>query len=133
MKQLALALTVALVGSMVQAEDLFYGVIYNSGHVGFEKKFNGEIVITDTELRIDKERAVGWRGKVAYDPAFAIPLTAIISIDEDVVRRAFLTINTETSDTAEAIRLQVDRKEVEAIVAKLKFAMKKARERAGVK
>jgi len=122
----ALVLSVACC-DIAYAADERYGIKYFSGHAGEPKEFDGQMIFTDNALVFQKT-VFNWRGRpVGVTPAFSVPYGTMDSVIDDIVRRAFLIIHTETAAIAEDIRIQVDKKVAQAVLTRLKFEIKKAK------
>ena len=116
------------------AEQTFPEVQYVSGKTGFEKKMKGTLILTETELRFAaKEGSAG----------FTVPLAEIKDVSNSIENNPGSTgakialgifaskkeeavyVTTETKDAAEALIFKVKNKTSPAIVAKVKFQLKK--------
>jgi len=123
--------------STAWADLTFPEVQYVSGKPGFEKKLKGTLILTETELRFAaKEGSTG----------FTVPLAEIKDVSNSIEtnpgstgakialgifaskKEEFIYVNTETKDAAEALIFKVKNKTSPAIVAKVKFQLKKVSE-----
>src|SRR5438128_290827 len=116
------------------ADEVFQNVQYVSGRAGFAKKAKGTLTLTETELKF-----VGQEGS----PIISIPITEIKEVSNSVEnnpgstgakimlgvfaskKEEFVYVNTETKDAAEALVFKVKNKTSPAIVAKVRFQLKK--------
>lgn len=116
------------------ADEARYRIRYTSGHAGETQRFWGQLVVAHDALRFERIDT-DWRGRhPTATPVFAVPFASIVSVTDDIVRRAFLIVNTEAGQTAEAIRFEViDRPQAESLRATIQLAAKQARARAAVK
>lgn len=132
-----LVLSCVLLASAAWADETFPDVQYVSGKAGFDKKVKGTLTLTATELRFtDKDSK----------PVFEIPLTSVKEVTNSVEqnpgstgakimlgvfaskKEEFLYVRTETDQAAEALVFKVKNKTSPAIVAKVEFQVKKAKE-----
>jgi len=131
-----LLLSCALFVSPAWADETFPDVQYVSGKAGFNEKIKGTLAWGATELQFTDKNA-----KVV----FAIPLADITEASNSVEqnpgstgakimlgifaskKEEFVYITTETSTAAEALVFKVKNKTSPAIVAKLKFQLKKVK------
>src|SRR5437870_1665084 len=135
---LVIAIVSTLVPILAYADDVFSGVQYISGRDALAQKIkNGKLVLTTTQLRFNNDKG---------DTVLVIPLAVVKSVTNSVEqnpgsmgakimlgvfaskKEEFLYVNTETSDTAEALVFQVKNKTSPAMVAKIQFQMKKTAE-----
>src|SRR5262249_5629823 len=135
---LAFAILAVMSPALAQADEVFPGVQYVSGHTGLTQKIkNGTLVLTMTQLRFNNEKG---------ESVIVIPLTMIKSVSNSVEqnpgstgakimlgvfaskKEEFLYVNTETAEAAEALVFQVKNKTSPGMVAKVQFQMKKAAE-----
>jgi hypothetical protein len=135
MKKALLGLSLVLaVSTVARAADTFKAE-YVSGKAGFEKKIKGDLVIGDQALTMMDENKV----------VFTIPLVIVTKASNTVENNSggygrkvmlgrfsnrsegFVFVNTETADAAEGIVFKVDQKAPAGIVAKIEFAVKKAK------
>jgi hypothetical protein len=128
-----LALVVGFSG-VASAADTFK-VEYVSGKEGFADKIKGQLVVSEQSLTLMDGKKV----------VFTIPMTAVTKASDEVQNNSggygrklmfgnfanrsegFLYVTTETESAAEAITFKVDQKEHAAILAKVEFAVKKAK------
>ena len=126
----------ALAASPAYAQDTFPDIEYISGHAGMQDKVKGVLVLDATELRFQ-----GKDGQVLI----TIPLSGITEVgnqtdirDASVGKKLlfgglagsrkqdFVQVTYETSQTAEGLVFKVKQGTSTGIVAKIKFAVKKA-------
>ena len=120
----------------VQAQDLFPDVEYVAGKDNFPEKQKGTLMIGADELRfVDKN------GKLI----FAIPLTSVTEVTQDVQirdasvgkkllfgglagsrKQEFIQITSETENSAEGVVFKVKQGTSVNVMAKVRFAVKKA-------
>ena len=132
-----LILCCALFASTAWADETFPDVQYVPGKAGFDKKVKGTLTLTATELRFtDKDSK----------PVFGIPLGSVKEVTNSVEqnpgstgakimlgvfaskKEEFLYVKTETDEAAEAVVFKVKNKTSPAIVAKVEFQVKKAKD-----
>ena len=133
--RLLVLLMLLLPVSAFAADEVFPNVQYVSGRAGFDKKVKGgTLTLTESELRYADQE-----GK----QLFAIPLTEIKEVNNSVEqnpgstgaklalgvfaskKEEFLYVNTETSSAAEALVFKCKNKTSPAMVAKIRFQLKK--------
>jgi len=134
-KTLLLGLSlVFIVGSLAHAADVFKAE-YVSGKAGFEKKIKGELMVDAQALTFkDGDKII-----------FTVPMTEVTKASNAVENNTgglgrkvmfgslsnrsegFVYVSTENADAAEALVFKVDQKAPAGIVAKIEFAMKKAK------
>jgi hypothetical protein len=137
----SLRLLILLLGAIsvpaAWAEQTFPEVQYVSGKTGFEKKMKGTLFLTETELRFAAKEG---------NTGFTVSLAEIKDVSNSVEnnpgstgaklalgvfaskKEEFVYVNTETKDAAEALIFKVKNKTSPAIVAKVKFQLKKLNE-----
>lgn len=135
----ALLITSPVVGGGAQAaaaQDMYPDVEYVSGHAGMDDKVKGVLLIGESEVRFTSKD-----GKVL----FAVPFEALteVSVQTDVRdasvgkkllfgglagsrKQEFVQVSYETSELAEGLVFKVKQGTSTGIVAKIKFAAKKA-------
>jgi hypothetical protein len=135
-KTLLLAVLLCALGPLAADADevSFPDVQYLSGHAGMDKKMKGSLTLTERELTFTAKDG----------PAFTIPLADIREVTNSVEenpgstgaklmlgvfaskKEEFLYVNTENKDGAEALVFKTKNKTSPAMVAKIKFQVKKA-------
>jgi hypothetical protein len=118
------------------ADEVFPDVRYVSGRSGFDEKVKGTLTLTESELRFADQD-----GK----PLFTIPLAEITEVSNSVEqnpgstgaklllgvfaskKEEFLYVSTETASAAEALVFKCRNKTSPAMLAKIRFQMKKAK------
>lgn len=135
-----MAVLLCALGPLVAgAEEVsFPDVQYFSGHAGMDKKMKGSLTLTERELNFT----------VKDGPSFTIPLADIREVSNSVEqnpgstgaklmlgvfaskKEEFLYVNTENQGGAEALVFKTKNKTSPAMVAKIKFQVKKAAEAA---
>jgi hypothetical protein len=122
------------VSSLAHAADVFKAE-YISGKAGFENKIKGELTIDAQALTFrDGDKTI-----------FTIPIATVTKASNAVENNSgglgrkvmfgnfsnrtegFVYVTTETAEAAEALVFKVDQKAPAGIVAKIEFAMKKAK------
>lgn len=135
MKRMLLGVSLVLtVCSAARADDVFKAE-YISGKAGFENKIKGE-------LTVDAQALTFRDGKKTI---FTIPIASVTKASNAVENNTgglgrkimfgnfsnrsegFVYVTTETADAAEGIVFKVDQKAPAGIVAKIEFAVKKAK------
>ena len=140
MKRMIVFAIVALLSpAAVRAQDTFPGIQYISGRAGVAEKIKGSLVLTASQLRFNNEKG---------DSVFVIPLSIVKEVTNSVEqnpgstgakimlgvfaskKEEFLYVNTETSKAAEALVFKCKNKTSPAMLAKIRFQVKKATEAA---
>lgn len=132
----ALSLLLVAPAARLEAQEMFPDVEYVAGKDGFADKEKGTLVLGTEELRFVKKDG---------NLIFAIPVATITEVTQDVQirdasvgkkllfgglagsrKQEFIQITAETDKSAEGVVFKVKQGTSVNVVAKIKFAMKKA-------